>query len=882
VQFDETRYGQDFIKKLRGARSLPDDLLARYAITLPATDPEISAQLKAVRAYWNKVSSGSTFAAQAAKMCRAEDERLRAQHGSNMEKRAWWEARQAERRSAAQESITSLAEELRRTYSELGVVTAGTLDGFAGKLGLTQTDALQAAGQAGLTLVDGVTLPDSAPLPPASFEALLKCMSECAVSSVPELVHPGAGSFSLIDRYVCTSDRGRRLDVVAIERQSAEADKRRVSATENARRAALKILRRAAKDGVDLREIALYHLIKVAEEYVPPSMRMAAAALQKAGLERHDAAVIAVLLGDQSAASGAAGLGKVRSLLASGRLNEARQSVLNLPAGSADREEALKDIEAAREHLGALLTEIRRALQVPDEGRAAALLREAAAISLEDAEAERASVPLAPPLSARAVCDGETVKLFWQPAAGHDEGTTYVVTRTEQRPPAAPGDGSEVYRGQASACIDTHAPVARVAQYGIFALADGRPGSRPALVTATLLPLVSHLEADVGPSEITVHWSAHPAAQEVRVTRSCQGAPPAPVAVTGNSCRLTGLPEGQVQHFEVTAIYHGLNGAEMPSATAQINATPKSEAQPIPKLRARLVDVGGAVRVRVAWKPVDNSEVRIMRSGAPPSWQFGTWIGQEEMARFGQEVSGRRIIAGAETAIEADLPPGVHHLVPFSIGGTGIVMGSPVTVGVTHPVRRLVVTPFATYATVSWEWPPTAQLAEVSWTVDNDADCVVIGQAQYRSQGGARVPLGRGPCTIEVRAMIVADGDSFRSPPVQAVVDSAADVAISYTVSTGPNLGPFGGRSKKVAFSCGEGCEGVQVRMVALPGRVMPARAEGGIVLLDTTLALRPGIPVEHPVTVPRAVKRPYWVRCFVVGGRARLIDPPISSLKET
>ena len=64
-------------------------------------------------------------------------------------------------------------------------------------------------------------------------------------------------------------------------------------------------------------------------------------------------------------------------------------------------------------------------------------------------------------------------------------------------------------------------------------------------------------------------------------------------------------------------------------------------------------------------------------------------------------------------------------------------------VGVLDPVRHLVVTPFATYATVSWEWPPTAELAELSWTVDDSADIVVIGQAQYRSQGGARVPLGR-------------------------------------------------------------------------------------------------------------------------------------------
>ena len=62
--------------------------------------------------------------------------------------------------------------------------------------------------------------------------------------------------------------------------------------------------------------------------------------------------------------------------------------------------------------------------------------------------------------------------------------------------------------------------------------------------------------------------------------------------------------------------------------------------------------------------------------------------------------------------------------------------------------------------------------------------------------------------------------------------------------------------------------------MVALPGRVMPTRAEGASCCSTPTLALHPGVPVEHQVTVPRSVKRPYWVRCFVVGGQARLDRP--------
>jgi hypothetical protein len=880
MQFDETRYVQEFIKGLRGARSLPDDVLARYAITLPATDAEIATQVRAVRAYWNKASSDSTFAAQAAKMCRAEDERLRAKYGPSMEKHTWWEARAAERKSAAQASISRLAEELKQSHGQLGVVTEAMVAGFATRLNLSTRDAQQAARQAGLKLVEGVSLPESPPF--ASFPALVKDMAECAVASVPELVHPGAGSFRLLDKYVCTADQTKRLDVVAVNTQSDEADKRAVSATEDARRDALRLLRKAANDGVDLRDVALFHLVTIATELVPLSMTLAVTQLQKAGLERDDAAVIAAALHDQNAASDAAGLGKVRNLLATGRLNEASQAALSLPTDSPQRLGATKEVERARERLGALLADARRAVAAADEVQAAVLLRQAAAISADDSAEALAAVPLAPPASLHAVCEGAEVKLFWQPAPGHDDNTTYVVTRTLLRQPAAPGDGAAVHRDRSSSCRDSHAPIARPVWYGVFALADGRPNSRPATAQVTVVPPVSQLEADTGPSDVTVHWSMHPDAQDARVIRSVEGRPPAAVAVTGNSCHLTGLPEGETQHFEVTAVYRGADGAEVLSAVEQVNATPRSEAQPIPCLRVRTAEAGGAVMVRVAWAPVDKSEVRIVRSDRPPKWPFGTWVAQEDMTRFGEEVTGRRVAGrGGELAIETDLPPGVHHLVPFSIGGTGIVVGRSAVVGVTDPVRRLVVTPFATYATVAWEWPPGVQLAEVSWEVDGDADLIVLGQAQYRSQGGARVPLGRGPCTVEVRAMITVGEESFASPPVQAVINSVVDVEIKYTVSATPSVGPFGGRSKRVAFSADEGCQDVHVQVVALPGRVMPTRPDGGLVLLDTILTLQPGASLEHQVTVPRPVKRPYWVRCFVVGGRARLVDPPIAHLKE-
>jgi hypothetical protein len=40
--------------------------------------------------------------------------------------------------------------------------------------------------------------------------------------------------------------------------------------------------------------------------------------------------------------------------------------------------------------------------------------------------------------------------------------------------------------------------------------------------------------------------------------------------------------------------------------------------------------------------------------------------------------------------------------------------------------------------------------------------------------------------------------------------------------------------------------------------------------------------PLELRATIPGSIRKPFWVRCFVVAGKARLVDPPIAHLKET
>ena len=329
MQFDEKRY-EEFLIRHRRNRTNPEDLMERYAITLPASDAEIAAQVKAVRGYWNRICLGNSRAAGVAKWCRTQDEVLARQPGTKLESSAWWQRQQAERDSAAESSIQGVAADLRQNYGGLGVVTSGTLDKFAASGRLTSAQAEEAARRAGLNVIGkDVSLPDAAPIP--NFGQLVRDMEECGAASVPELVHPGSGSFSIVERYECAGDKSKRLDTVAVAKQSNEVEKRGASGADNARMRALRILRKADSDGVRLRDVTLYHLVEAVSG--APTSTSAKTMLEKIGVSARDAAVIAVLLAERLTTTTTTGLDKVIKLLDAGQLREAKAAAQNLTAG---------------------------------------------------------------------------------------------------------------------------------------------------------------------------------------------------------------------------------------------------------------------------------------------------------------------------------------------------------------------------------------------------------------------------------------------------------------------------------------------------------------------------------------------------------------------
>jgi hypothetical protein len=878
MPFDPKRYRTEYLRARDAKQGLPDDLLDRYAVDLSASEADVAAGVTAVRTFWNSFKPGAR-SADVVRLCRSADEALKAEHGDRLLQKSWWLDYSKKKKEASAENVGKIAERLKSAYGSLGVVTQTALDASAASSGASAQQMILAAEEAGLKLVPSRALP-APPVKANHFNAIEVNLNACGARTIPGLLHPDSGEFQIMDGYRCVGDAQLRLDLAAVVTQFDAVQRMGPGTANDARREALQFLKTAVQEGVDLTELAQAHLVDLGRGSIQHGPSATLDRLSELGLERTDAAVLTVLLDEQEVAAGTSGSAKVERLLGEGRLGEARQAAESIPTESAGRDEALAKVAATRARLDGLMTEVEAAVSAGEEVRAASLVREMEEISGEDAEDALAAVPLAPAQGLRLGAEESSVKLYWQPNTGHGDGTTYVVNRSEQIPPPSVGDGCQVGRTDDLVATDNHAPVARSLHYSVFATAAGRPSSRPASAAITILPPVANVGVDVGPADVTVRWSTHPASVGVEVHRTAPGLAPTDVRAEGNSCHLAGLPEGVPVHFEIVALYRDSTGAVRKSEVEHVDAIPRSAARPLTKIRARPFDADGVVRVRVSWAPIDSSEVRVFATSAAPAWPVGTWITREQLAELGEtgkELTGRRSTSGEEVTLEAELDPGIHHLLPVSIGGTGIVCGAPTIIGVTAPIRNPVATPFATYATISWEWPSSAQVVEVRSEVDNAVDLYEITRAAYQADGGAKVELGRGPCKVEVRALIHAQSGSFASPVTAIQIDQRNEAEISYRVSSSG----LGKRSKRVTFVSESGCSGIPVRMVVAPGSVMPISADEKFVLLDERLDLSPGKPAEFKVTVPKSFSKPRWVRCFAAGENARLLDPPISDLKD-
>lgn len=889
MSFDPVAYRTTYLEPRARQKppTLSDDLLERYAIVLPSTDAEVAAAVKGVRSTWMSQLKG-TRAEKYANLCSGADEQLRAQHGDAMLTASWWTAQAKRSDEASDQMVDQLAALLTSSYGAFGLITQPYLDTCAATLGLSDEKARAAARKSDLRILSGEELPESSPLDKTQYSSLEGYLAAAGVNSIVHLIHPKAHDFSILEKFESPELPDARLDGEAVGNQLVEASRLAVGPANDARRRSLDMLKTFCAGG-DLAALALYNIAEIAKRSAglgAPGIRLQ---LVKLGVAEADASAIAVLAAEAGVGGARAHASRVEQLLAEGRLIEAAQTVPDLPDTVADKESLVARIAEARVRYDTLIGEAMRLVSTHDEVGALAKVRDARAISAEEADDVLTVVPLPPPLGVVIGADGVDMRLHWRLNIGHTDETTFIIRRAENAAPSTVLDGSAVNITGSDSAGDQHAPVARELFYSVFATAPGRPHSRSATASMVLTPAPDDLHAEIGATTVAVRWAGHTGANGYQAVRRHNDGRSEELTVTDNSVTLRGLEEGSPVTVDVTAEYRSPAGQVIRSGAASITATPRSEARPIELLRARPFSSGRDGNVAISWQELDSADVRIRRSDDPGPWSFGTWVTTDDFARFGEEVTGLVDRKNGEVTLHARLREGrIHHLTPFSIGGTGIVAGRSAVVGIAEAVHGVEAVEFADFARLTWLWPSAASLAEVSWERDaEDPDAVGLVQikkSEYDRDGGFTVPLACGRTKIQVRALITVAGEKYSSPP--ALVEVRRDSlipSVSYTLVRTPRIGIIGGRGVAPSFSSSTAVRGAQIALVAARGHVMPMSPDDGVLVKQFALTLDAGQTLKlDAVQVPRSVVRPFWLRCFSIDDQVELIDPPMNQLKET
>ncbi|GGN18259.1 hypothetical protein FHR83_004108 [Actinoplanes campanulatus] len=280
----------------------------------------------------------------------------------------------------------------------------------------------------------------------------------------------------------------------------------------------------------------------------------------------------------------------------------------------------------------------------------------------------------------------------------------------------------------------------------------------------------------------------------------------------------------------------------------------------------------------IAWRTPPSGRVSIRRSPVPPVWPPGTPVRAADLRGFGEPLAGDRLTVGPESQIAVRVPGGPHVYTPFTLDDQGGgVVGEPVSAGVADSVQQLRARRTGSEVVLSWIWPPSINLVDITFT---PADGPVQRRRMTRgevAEQGCRIPAGTGGGRITVCAVTrTRDGDLLSAP--RSVTVEGVGGTLTYRL---PKVGgPLSRGRRMLRVTVDRTCEGVELRLVVVPGNALPARPDAGETLLHFTgLRFEADTPWEVPFTVPRR-SRPGRLRCFVVSPRGIRVVDPIDEMK--
>ncbi|MFB9928076.1 hypothetical protein ACFORO_36225 [Amycolatopsis halotolerans] len=872
--FDAKAYEDSVVKPLKGRlrQGLPDDLLERYAIDLAMSDQEVAQRLREVRSKWNKGLGGVGFARQVYQELRKADDQLQREHGTGLTRIEWWRTYAASRARRRTGRVEDFAEDLRSNFGELGLIEQKQLDAMASAAAasLSPGEVGEALTKAHIRRCVPPELPVTSGLVDATYRSLRDHLLNAEKHGVVDLVSGEPAPFRLLDPKAAPD-----LSVSAVTRAAERENKR--AGNEGARQA-LAILSSAAKNGVDLRQLALFHVLDDLRRQhglrVPP--RTLLKPLLQAKLEADEAKLLVFGVLNESAHTPAGSLASVRALLAQGRLNTAQRTLAAIP-GADDAAAAAELVDRQLVKVRDLVAASRLASRERDEAGAADRLREALALSSDDDQlhAELRQIPPVPVLEVSAQEEGITVRVSWRPAPSHDEATRYHVVRKEGRIPSDAADGIVIATSTASTvCVDSEAPASTPLGYAVFAAVESGAWSRPTGVTAEAVPGVAEVRLDFTDGVVEGQWTVHPDAVDVAVRRD-----DGTEIRTIDRTRFRDQPAGDdsEQTYTFVARYRRADGSAASSKPVRARVGATRRPLPVRALKLNAIEDDRGPRIELCWKVQPDAEIVVRRAVSPCPWDFGEVVPASELDGYGEQVLGSMAEAGGWHTLTASAPPGKFHYVPFTLGPDGAIRGHSETLGTASPVTGLRCQRFGDDVLLAWEWPGQAGVAEVCWQTEQESGQRDLTRQQYHADGGCRIRCGQGRVLVGVRAKVLAEGGECVSREVGLTIPGNP-LTVSYSVafSRRPMLG---GGTVRIRLTADQEVPRCAVVVVALQGPVMPRRPADGLELLRGERNLRPGDPVELTAELPR-LRKPYWVRCFVETDGVRLVDPSTKQMK--
>lgn len=858
--------------------------LARL-LAVPGDGSDLTAHLAAVVMYLNQRQSMT--AAQMLKKLVAELKTA----DQDLTSPAFWTKLAAAKSDAFKEKVAEFGAAVSLEHQALKVITKEQLEEKAKAQGLvgavSEQTLVSAVESAGIAVRPDFQLPQLAvPRVVADLAKHAEYRSIVDVLLLADNTPPA--TIRVIDNLRYGSGGGSPITNQQLEAAQRAAASGRDS---DALQAAQKVLTLIRADFVDppaLHQLVLAVFVNTTKEMLARGELLASALgklVKGTGLDEVEAArLLAKLSGSASTRS----LGDVTDLLAEGALADARRTfdaVADVEQfGEAEVKRVGGLLASAEQRKASLFVEYESAMKAGDHGAAAYALGHAASVDKHDARLQDLLEKLPPPsvehLVAKPLAEGG-ISLSWTYDGG-SESRFIVVRSRDGKAPANTGDGTQLVRDSAAASyVDTTPPVAQRLGYSVFAVRRG-VSSLPTSVSQMLLPAPTDVSASTALTEVTLMWRLPAEAVGIEVTQIEPDGTRKQIDARGASrATVTGLVTGDRYRFTLASIYVLADGTRTLSPPVSVDASPRGAITAVRDLRVGEGNMpDGRSGHRGSWTepggyPVELWSFPIDEQIPPP----GTEV---DLADF-DEVDGRRVngvlsTSAGRTELSFAQLRELRVVTAITVGGARGMIGDSVIVGSAPSVKNPKVDRYGGELVVSWEWPHGDYSASVSWFENASAQTRKFSRAEYKINGGFRIPSGGAVDRVTIATVAFGNDREWIASPVEVRLSAELPV-VRYEVDIPPSR--FGRRKPaRVSVRSETYAGSLPLLVVARESSIMPSRPDDGEVLERLMVDLDGVNPANVEFTLPR-LQSPFWIRIFPGGETGvKLEDPPTQQLK--